>query len=73
MYRGEVCEDCGFPVAFFVRSYWVAGNDLWNKIVGTDDNPRGEGVILCPPCFTGRAREQGKHVHWRAEIEESGG
>jgi hypothetical protein len=68
MYRGEVCEDCGFPVAFFVRSYWFAPNDLWNEVVGTEDNPRGEGHVLCPPCFTGRAREHGKHVHWRAEV-----
>ena len=72
MYRGEVCEDCGFPVVFFVSSYCLAPDDLWNAVVGTDDNLRGEGVILCPPCFTGRAREQGKHVAWRAEIEESG-
>ncbi|MDF2751693.1 MAG: hypothetical protein K0S82_75 [Gaiellaceae bacterium] len=66
MYRGEVCEDCGFPVAFFVSSYWTAPDELWLAVMGTDAG------ILCPPCFTGRARDQGKYVSWRAEIEESG-
>jgi hypothetical protein len=65
MYRGETCEDCGFPVSFFVRSYWSADNDLWNDVIGTEENPCGEGVVLCPPCFTVRAREQGVHVHWQ--------
>ena len=66
MYRGEICEECGFPVAHFVRSYWSAPNELWNEVTGTEGNPRGEGVILCPPCFTEQAREKGRHVSWRA-------
>jgi hypothetical protein len=69
MYRGEVCEDCGFPVSFFVRTYWNADHDLWNGVVGTKDNPRGEGVILCPPCFTDRANRRDIRVYWLAEIE----
>ena len=64
MYRGETCEDCGFPVAFFVRSFWVAPDDLWNAVIGTEDNPCGEGVVLCPPCFTVRSEVRGVHVSW---------
>jgi hypothetical protein len=70
MYRGETCEDCGFPVAFFTRSYWIAADDLWNEIIGALDNPRGEGVVLCPPCFSGRADVKGIHVHWVAARTE---
>jgi hypothetical protein len=62
-YRGEVCEDCGFPVSFFTRSYWNAPPDLWKEVVGTQS---GEDVILCPPCFTLRAWQRDIHVHWVA-------
>jgi hypothetical protein len=69
MYRGETCEDCGFPVAFFVRSYWIAPDEIWNEVIGTQGNPRGEGVVLCPPCFTARAEVKGLHVSWLAELK----
>jgi len=46
---------------------WFAPNALWNAITGTPDNPRGEGIILCPNCFTAKvpaliaaAREEGR-------------
>lgn len=67
MYRGETCEECGFPVAFFTRSFWNAPNDLWNEVIGTPENPRGEGVVLCPPCFVIAAGRKGIFVSWRAE------
>lgn len=61
-YDGEVCMDCGFPVAHFVRSYWNASNVLWNGVVGD------EGGVLCPPCFTLRSHEIGVSVAWKAEV-----
>lgn len=67
-YRGEMCEECGFPVAHFVRTFWHAANELWNEVVGTPDNPRGEGIILCPPCFALAARAKGICVSWVAEV-----
>lgn len=30
---------------------WSAPDDLWNAVMGTPDNPRAEGVIVCPSCF----------------------
>lgn len=36
---------------------WWVDDDLWNRFVGTPDNPRGEGVVLCPSCFTRRVVE----------------
>lgn len=67
-YDGEYCNDCGMPVAFYVRTFWSASNELWNRVVGTIDNPRGEGIILCPPDFVTRAKERGIHVCWKAEL-----
>ena len=46
----ETCDECGGPNP----GSWSAPNDLWNATVGTPDNPRGEGLILCPTCFTRR-------------------
>jgi len=65
-YDGEICQECGFPVAHFVGSYWSAPNELWNLVMGTPDNPRGEGDVVCPPCFTRLAEKAGYHVSWRA-------
>lgn len=44
------CQECGGS-----NSVWWAPNDLWNAVLGTPDNPRAEGVILCPTCFTAKA------------------
>ena len=67
MYRGETCEDCGLPVAFYVRSYWHAPNELWNAVIGTPENPRGDGVVLCPSCFIIRADARAIPVCFKAE------
>lgn len=66
MYRGETCEECGFPVAFFTRTFWNAPNELWNEVIGTEENPCGEGVVLCPPCFVVAARGRGVAISWLA-------
>ena len=40
------CQRCGRP-----NPVWHTDNDLWNRIMGSPDNPRAEGVIVCPSCF----------------------
>lgn len=46
------CQRCGGP-----NPVWSAPNDLWNAVMGTADNPRGEGVIVCWSCFLSASRE----------------
>jgi hypothetical protein len=52
---GERCQDCG-------RSYplWHAEGDLWDRVQGN------RGGLLCPSCFSRRARESGLSVEFRA-------
>lgn len=49
------CLDCGRPCPV-----WSADNALWNETVGTRDNPRGEGILLCPTCLMYRAVAPGR-------------
>lgn len=49
-----ICQQCGGD-----NPVWFTSNDEWNRIVGTPDNPRGEGVVLCPTCFAARVAEDG--------------
>jgi len=37
---------------------WWVDDDIWNRVMGTPDNPRGEGVIVCPSCFSRDLFEQ---------------
>lgn len=62
-YEYEVCQDCGFPVAHFVRSHWIADDELWLEVFGRP------GGILCPPCFALRAEVKGITVSWQAVVE----
>ena len=48
--RERVCQRCGRE-----NPVWWVDDDLWNETMGTPDNPRGEGIIICPSCFV-RAR-----------------
>lgn len=58
------CEDCGAPTNESIGdSYWLADDDLWNRVVRTDT------IVLCTDCFTIRARATGVRVSWRA-VEE---
>lgn len=41
------CGRCGHRMRF----NYSAVSEIWNQVVGTDDNPRGEGIILCIDCF----------------------
>jgi len=49
----ETCLDCGRA-----NPVWHAPNDLWNAVMGTPDNPRAEGTIVCPSCFAQRAGDR---------------
>lgn len=54
------CRDCAVPTSYAIGSYWLADDDLWNRVVG--DN----SIVLCPACFHDRAEAQGVAVSWRA-------
>ena len=45
----QTCQECGRE-----NPVWWVDDELWNAAVGTRDNPRGEGIVLCPSCFTRR-------------------
>jgi hypothetical protein len=47
------CQKCGAE-----NWPWYVPDDLWNGVVGTEDNPRGEGTILCVTCFVLHARAE---------------
>jgi len=49
----ELCQECG-------RDYlqWFAPAPLWTELVG------GYGGLLCPRCFTGKARRAHIRVSW---------
>lgn len=42
----DFCQECGRE-----NPVWWVDNDIWNAVMGTPDNPRGEGNIVCPSCF----------------------
>jgi DNA-directed RNA polymerase subunit RPC12/RpoP len=44
------CQECGTEYL-----PWSVEDDLWNGVIGTEENPRGEGTVLCPTCFVRRA------------------
>lgn len=52
-YDGEICHDCGRPVARAVGSWWRATDLLWLRVV------RDNRTILCPRCFIARADAHG--------------
>lgn len=57
----HACADCGVPTnARIGDAYWLTSHFLWGLIVGT------EQIVLCPGCFTRRARRCGVPVRWRA-------
>lgn len=60
VYSGEHCQECGIPVVFFTRSYWLTDDDLWREVTGADSG------VLCPPCFTTAAHAKGIGLHWEA-------
>jgi hypothetical protein len=63
--HGDVhrCADCALPTSAAIGSYWLASDELWERVVG--DEP----IVLCPLCFEARAQALGIAVSWRAEAE----
>ena len=59
------CQKCGGE-----NPVWWVEDDIWNAVMGTLDNPRGEGVIVCPSCFYRGLFEQ--HDALRRAIEDMG-
>ena len=59
----EFCAKCGIrqPIV------WRASNDLWFVVTG-----KAEGV-LCPKCFTDRARALHLLLEWEPSIDQPAG
>jgi hypothetical protein len=52
--RNELpCQKCGRD-----NPVWWVDDDIWNRVMGRPDNPRGEGIIVCPSCFSRDLFEQ---------------
>lgn len=68
-YDGEICQECGLPVALGIgRTYWYAPNELWNLVMGGPEATDDPGGSLCPRCFTIECDKQGIHIHWTCEV-----
>lgn len=52
------CADCSLPTNWAVGTYWLAPDELWAEVVGTDT------IVLCPLCFVARAEDMGLLVAW---------
>ena len=62
-YRGEVCQECGFPVSYSTGpTWWEAENDHWREVMG------GEGGVLCVPCFVRLCQSKGQFVKVRVVL-----
>jgi len=62
--HGEICKDCGRPVARGIGTWWDAPDGLWVEI---NDGPGG---CLCPKCFADRCMEkEGLLIYWVPLIE----
>lgn len=57
-YRYEICRECGRPVGLV----WLAPNDLWLAVFGT------EAGIRCIPCFNAELESRGVYVSWRPTL-----
>jgi hypothetical protein len=64
LYDSEVCHECGRPVMRGIASWWHAPDELWLRVGGQE---RG---ILCPACFSERARNEGLLVYYEAVMHD---
>lgn len=58
---GEICQRCGWAVAWGCPTYWTTDDSFWNKIQG------GEGGIRCIRCFTRDCLDKGIVVRWTVQ------
>lgn len=73
-YGYEMCQDCGGRVMPHTDSWWHTDDELWIEVVEPEHIEEGRerrigGGVLCPPCFTKRARAKGIHVFWHARLD----
>lgn len=64
LYDGEICNDCGRPVARGIGTYWMADDKFWMDLVGKYSK------ILCPSCFADRGKEKGILIYWAPLCDE---
>lgn len=69
---GEVCHRCGRVVVDFTGSFWHASDELWDMVVARPERFGGPDFgILCPPCFTQLADNNGILIRWEPHPEPS--
>ena len=56
----EFCNDCGVRQPLI----WRADNALWLQVYGS------VGGVLCPKCFSRRARDLGMLIEWTPTVYE---
>lgn len=57
----ETCDDCGRG---YGRLIWTAPDELWALL-----HERAPGGLLCPGCFSDRARALGLFIRWIPRVE----
>lgn len=65
-YDGEICEDCGCPVARHIGTYWSASEHIWVMVMGDVQ------TVVCPDCFARRAEAREVAICWAAFHREIG-
>ena len=50
----DYCQRCNHRMRF----NYAATNECWNKVVGDEDNPCGDGHIICVDCFIELCQEK---------------
>lgn len=59
LYDGEICNDCGRPVARGIGTWWTAPDGFWMEVT------QRYSTILCPACFADRCMEHdGTLIYW---------
>jgi hypothetical protein len=54
------CSDCGESYYERMGGYWLTDDEMWQYVVGDST------LVLCPRCFSRRARRAGRSVRWLA-------
>ena len=57
---GEKCQICGKHYL----AVWRAPDEIWEKLSG-----KGEGGLLCPPCFEKLAQVAGHTLYWSCQLD----
>lgn len=63
-YEGELCQECGRRYDAFT---WWSPAPLWLELIGSYSG------LLCPRCFTNKAKSAGYRLMWSPMVISNGG